>query len=125
MIWVAYVVLAGDLVRRQSEAAKRSGVSRSYYGAFNYARRWLEGRGTPIAAHRAHGQVWDSFMDADRATPNSRSNWQLIGELGRELRTLRNKADYADVMPGLDVRAVESVAIALQIIALVDELEIS
>jgi hypothetical protein len=124
VIWATYVVLAGDLVRRQSEAAKRSGVSRSYYGAFNYARRWLEGRGTPIAVHRAHSQVWASFMDADQAAPGRRSR-QLIGELGRELRRLRNQADYSDVMPRLDVRAVESVAIAQQIITLLDELEFS
>jgi hypothetical protein len=123
MIWIKYVVLAGELVSQESEASKRSGVSRAYYGAFNHARRWLEAHGTSIDDHRAHGQVWGSFRHADGATLTAEIRWQAIGELGGALRALRNLADYAEVVPGLDRRAVDAVAAAERIIALLDELE--
>jgi hypothetical protein len=125
MIWLNYVVLAGDLVVLDSEAAKRSGVSCAYYGAFNYARRWLEARGTSIQRHRVHAQVWGSFRDADPTASADKERCQAVGELGGSLRLLRIEADYGDTMPELDGRAIDSVAIARRIIGLIDELELS
>ncbi len=125
MIWGSLVAFAGFLVGQDSEAAKRSAASRAYYGAFNEARRRLEGNGIAIANHRAHDLVWRTFRDADRATPETDERWQMVGALGGTLRVLRIQADYADVVPGLDREAADAVAVARRILALLDELEFS
>jgi uncharacterized protein (UPF0332 family) len=122
MIWVDFIRLAEELVRVEEEASRRSGISRAYYGVFNLARRWLEARGTKIEDRRAHGQVWLAFNRAAGAAPDSRRKWQEIGDLGGAMRRLRNQADYADHVSGLERLAVESVDSAKQILALLDEL---
>jgi len=124
MIWGNFIVLAGDLVGHDLEASKRSAISRAYYGVFNVARRWLESHGIPIENSRAHKQVWLAFNLADRATPDTREKWQAVGDLGGALRVLRNQADYADVVPGIDGQAVDAVDAAKRILALLDELEL-
>jgi hypothetical protein len=70
-------------------------------------------------------RVWRTFEDADRAIPRTSEKWQLVGDLGGELRALRNQADYADAVPQLDQQAAEAVAIAQRTLALLDELELS
>jgi len=125
MIWVNYVLLAGILIGDDSESAKRSGVSRAYYGAFNLARRWLEAHDISIDNHRAHDRVWRAFKTAENAPPESRANWQAVGTLGGALRGFRNQVDYADVVPGLDKQAIYAVDSAERIVALLDELEFS
>jgi hypothetical protein len=123
MIWGDYVVLAGSLAGSEFESAKRSAISRAYYGAFNAARRRLEAQGVPIENHRAHDQVWRAFRNAGPATDATRGRWRTVGELGGALRPLRNQADYADAVPELDREAGVAVATAERIIALLDELE--
>jgi uncharacterized protein (UPF0332 family) len=124
-VWDEYVLLAGDLARSDSEAWLRSAVSRAYYGAFNSARRWVEANLGPIENRAAHGQVWRAFKDSDRASDGTRDIWQVIGELGNELRVLRNQADYDDGMFGLDRNAPEAVVRAKQILALLPELKLA
>jgi hypothetical protein len=124
MIWANYVVLAGSLVDHEFEASKRSAVSRAYYGAFNVARRWLEAHDMPIDNRGAHERVWRTFRAAHRATLETKEKWHMIGELGGELRALRNQVDYADVVPGLYGQAFDAVDTAERIIALLDELEL-
>lgn len=123
MIWGGYVALADILVSEESESSKRSGISRAYYGAFNIARRWLESHGLSIDNRRAHDRVWRTFKSAEHAMPDARTKWQMIGELGAALRRLRNQADYADIVQGLDQEAVDAVVSAERIINLLDELE--
>jgi uncharacterized protein (UPF0332 family) len=123
MNWDEYVDLARDLVWRDSEASRRSAVSRAYYGAFNRARRWLGVKGLTIENHRAHDGVWRAFRDAEPATLETSGKWQEVGELGGGLRGLRNQADYADSVPRLDRQAVAAVNTATRIIDLLDELE--
>lgn len=123
MIWGGYVVLADALVGDESESSLRSAASRAYYGVFNIARRRLEAHGVPIENRRAHDKVWRTFKAADHATPGTRATWRMVGELGAALRRLRNQADYADAVPGLDQQALEAVASAKRIISLLDELE--
>jgi hypothetical protein len=125
MTWRSYIVLAEELVGRDSEAAKRSAVSRAYYGAFNAARRWLEANGVPIENHRAHQQVWRTFGAAEHAFSQTEGKWRMVGELGAGLRGLRNQADYVDVIPVLDSRARGAVDSAGRILILLDELELS
>jgi hypothetical protein len=125
MIWATFIALAGDLAGHASEASRRSAVSRAYYGAFNVSRRWLEESGIPIENRRAHGQVWRAFSLADRATPATRERWQAVGDLGGALRALRNQADYADLVPGLDDRAADAVDAAERILELLPQLDLA
>jgi hypothetical protein len=123
MVWDGYVVLAGDLLGQESEAAKRSAVSRAYYGAFNAARRRLEAQGMTIENQRAHDRVWRAFRVAEQSAAGTAAKSRMVGELGAGLNGLRNLADYADDVPGLDKRAVWAVAIAGRVLTLLDELE--
>ncbi len=125
MIWREYIVLADELAERGSEAAKRSAVSRAYYGAFNPARRWLEANVGPIGSRAAHKQVWDAFGISALASEGTRDKWEAVGELGDYLRTLRNQADYDDDMLKLDLRAPEAMIRAERILALLAELELA
>jgi hypothetical protein len=123
VIWPEYILLAADLATGGSEAARRSAVSRAYYGAFNPARRWLEANVGPIGNRAAHKQVWDAFSVPDRASEGTRDKWEVVGEIGERLRALRNQADYDDDMPDLDLRAPEAVIRAERILALLGQLE--
>jgi uncharacterized protein (UPF0332 family) len=125
MIWGEYVVLARRLAGYEFEAADRSAISRAYYGAFNSARRWLEVQVGPIADHRAHSLVWHTFADAERATPATKEDWREVGDLGITLRQMRNSADYADSVSGVDRQAVRAVIYAEQIMGLLPELELA
>jgi uncharacterized protein (UPF0332 family) len=125
MLWDSYVGLAADLIAQRSEAAKRSGVSRAYYGAFNEARRFLEGRGMPIGNHRTHDRVWRAFRAAEFASSATVGDWRLVGDLGADLFGLRNLADYADVFPGIEKRSERALEVAGLILRSLDELEFS
>jgi hypothetical protein len=123
--WRGYIVLAGSLAGQPFEASKRSAISRAYYGAFNHARHRLEEGGTRIDNHRAHKQVWLTFRAADQATLATKEKWQTVGELGGALRSLRNQADYADVVSALDRQATAAVETAERIILLLHELRVA
>ena len=123
-VWNEYVVLADDLANG-SEAWQRSAVSRAYYGAFNSARRWVEANVRPIDHGSAHRQVWLAFKAPVHATKETRANWLKVGELGDELRRLRNRADYLDDLPDLGRHAPEAVVAAKRILALLPELELA
>ncbi len=125
MIWPEYIFLADDLAGHGSEASKRSAISRAYYGAFNPARRWLEAHVGPINNRAAHKRVWDAFSAPDLASEDTRVKWEVVGEIGEDLRDLRNQADYADDMLDLDLRAPEAVIRAERILALLTELELA
>jgi len=125
VIWPEYVALADDLATRGSAAAQRSAVSRAYYGAFNPARRWLEARVGPIGTRAVHQRVWDAFSAPGLADESTRARWEVIGEIGERLRSLRNQADYDDDLPDLALRAPEAVIGARRILALLAELELA
>lgn len=125
MIWATLVTLAAGLVEHESEAAKRSAISRAYYGAFNEARRRLEAHSIRVDDHRAHSQVCRTFKDADGATPGTHQMWQQVGDLMWGLRSLRIEADYVDGIHRLDRKAADAVGIAQRILTLLDELEFS
>jgi uncharacterized protein (UPF0332 family) len=125
MIWVDLIALARELLHQGSEASRRSAISRAYYGAFNLARRCLEAEGTPIKNRGAHKKVWQAFELADQAAPEAREAWQMVGELGRALSSVRNQADYADEFPGLESQAASAVVTAERILDLLPRLELA
>jgi hypothetical protein len=123
--WRQYVVLAKGLSRQPFEGARRSAASRAYYGAFNPCRGWLEANVTPIDKRGAHEQVWMTFINAERATPETRAKWKLVGNLGDSLHLLRNQADYDDVVDDLDVRSQAAVSVAERILELLPDLKVA
>lgn len=125
MNWLDYVVIAERLVVERLEASKRSAVSRSYYGTLNVCRRWLETNVAPIDKHRMHTQVWGFFEAAEHASTGTSREWELVADLGRSLRALRNRADYDDSFPDLDQNAAEAVGLAKRVLALLPELELA
>jgi hypothetical protein len=125
MNWGHYVELAKGLAGKQQEASKRSAVSRAYYGAFNLSRRWVEANVAPVSRSRAHQQVWETFKNADRATLDTSGKWELIGELGDSLRSLRNQADYDEEVPNLGSETGQAVESAELILALLVQLEVA
>jgi hypothetical protein len=123
--WPDYVVLAERLVGESHEASKRSAVSRAYYGALNVCGGWLETNVAPIDRHRMHSQVWGFFETAGNASTRAGREFKLIADRGKELRVLRNRADYGDSFPDLDHHANEAVQAAKQILALLPGLELA
>jgi len=123
--WRQYVILAKGLSRQPFESTKRSAASRAYYGAFNLCRHWLEANVTPIDDRGAHRQVWTTFKAAERATPDTRANWRLVGNLGDSLHLLRNQVDYDDQVSELDARSQAAVGIAERILLLLPELRVA
>jgi hypothetical protein len=125
MNWLDYVTLGRSLAGEGLEASERSAVSRAYYAAFNLSRRWLEVNVAPIDNRGAHERVWKAFRKAERANAVTRQKWERIGDLGGGLRTLRNRADYADDVPGLGSEALAAIDVAEEIIWLLGELELA
>jgi hypothetical protein len=125
MNWREFIALARGLAGHRFEGSQRSAVSRAYYGAFNLSRRWLELNVTPIDNRGAHEQVWQTFRSAQHANAASLKKWRRIAILGVSLRSLRNEADYDDVVIGLEDRAPRAVDAAEEIIWLLGELELA
>jgi hypothetical protein len=123
VIWEENLILARGLAKQPFEVAERAAVGRAYYGAFNLARRWLEANGTPIDNWRAHRQVWQAFKTADRADPESRPEWELIGRLGDSLHQFRNQVDYDDRVEDLPRRTEGALASAQRIVQALAALE--
>jgi len=123
--WPDKVALAERLVGERHEASKRSAVNCAYYGALNVCRGWLEANVAPIDRHQIHTQVWGFFETAGYASTRTSGEWELVADLGKKLRVLRNRADYEDHFPDLDHHAAEAVYAAKQILALLPELELA
>jgi uncharacterized protein (UPF0332 family) len=122
--WEDNLVLARGLARQPFEVTERAAVGRAYYGAFNLARRRLEAQGTPIDNWRAHRQVWQAFKTAERAAPDRRRDWELIGRLADSLHQFRNQVDYDDRVEDLKARTERALASAERIVQILAALEV-
>ena len=116
--WSQYFVLAQELAGQPSqppgeEARLRSAVGRAYYAAFCTARNHLrdkEGHSIPSSA-RAHECVIKAFKkgpDTQRCE---------IGENLARLREHRNKAEYKDLVCGIDKIAAISLQRAARVLS--------
>lgn len=105
--WEDYISLARNIlaVTSPSEAAKRSAVSRSYYGAFILARNLAITKGwvIPVPSDNIHHTVIDYF------TSQPTDPMKQIGHTLDRLRNHRNKADYDDVFEKLNEHSSASV----------------
>lgn len=99
--WSEYLTLAKELTSKSTtspiqEAHLRSAISRAYYAAFCKARNHLiykDGDLIPTGVN-VHKHVADKFEGSGDATR------QIVGNLLHHLRSVRNLADYKDILYG-------------------------
>ena len=116
--WLDYLVLAEALLQARTtlapeEACCRAAISRAYYAVYGAARpraRDQEGLQLPPAAE-AHQRVITHYRQG--ASPLRRA----IGESLRQLRSVRNRADYDDQLDRPVARAQFAVRRARQVVA--------
>ncbi len=117
--WTEYFSLAQELtgqtpsVSSGQEAKARAAISRAYYAAFCRSRNHLRDiDGIPISKGSAvHRQVKQEFGNSSDSTRRN------IGRNLDRLREKRNKADYADAMPGLFSDTSLSMSLAKRVIS--------
>lgn len=90
MDWFDYFDLALEWVNENSEAHKRSAVSRAYYAMYLTARDKLSdaNRYHPGDTQSKHVYVWNKYKDYPE--------YERIGSLGNKLRKKRLDADYCN-----------------------------
>lgn len=106
--WADYIEFARDLISNgtHSEAAKRTAISRSYYGAFLLARNLADSKGWVAATYTSsdHRIIKDYFKN----NPTDETINKIGHNLDR-LRINRNKVDYENVCYRLDDSALKCV----------------
>lgn len=116
--WLEYVALAEALLQAPTtfapaEACARAAISRAYYGVYGAARQRAQdadGLQLPPTGD-AHQLVMSHYYQG--ATPLHRA----IGDTLRQLRSARNRADYADELDRPEARAAFAVRRARQVMA--------
>ena len=116
--WETYLQLADNLINEHKntdipEAYLRSAVSRSYYGVFCIAKKFLERKGERIPFRDSHSFVINKFKKSNR-----RSEKKIGGYLNR-LKEIRKYADYDDKVT---IRNNDAVLAYLLANSLLDEL---
>jgi uncharacterized protein (UPF0332 family) len=99
--WRQYLRLADELMERSEEleeASNRSAISRAYYAAFNLALERAAAIGLDVQPSdeecgNQHAACWRAFR------AHSDKKLRAIGTLGRDLRDIRNRADYEANLP--------------------------
>lgn len=110
--WTSVLTLAGELAKRDDEAAQRAAISRAYYASLNLARELLESEGEPFPfSENLHSLVWNAF------TNSSDDRRYYIGIDGRWLRLNRNAADYDSTLADAQGRAQQAVRKARTLLA--------
>lgn len=84
-----FLLLAGELSPRKTEACWRSAASRAYYAAFHVARDFLNSLGFAIRqGDQSHAAVYRRMSNTKVADVDQAGNLLI------DLRRLRNQADY-------------------------------
>jgi uncharacterized protein (UPF0332 family) len=87
--WNDFKTLAEELKKRDSEASKRTAISRIYYATYWQARVYLENEGFLLRSYEgSHVQIWNEFKRKPGQTAKA------IGRFGSELHRFRVNADY-------------------------------
>ncbi|MBA3601654.1 MAG: hypothetical protein H0W45_10595 [Acidobacteria bacterium] len=104
--WDKYRELAKDLRQSETEAARRTAISRIYYAVYHRAKTYLENEGFQFRQFESsHRQIWDEFKDKGRT-------FTAIGNTGDRLRANRNKADYIAEIEDIDLLVERSFELA-------------
>src|SRR6266481_2031788 len=89
--WATYIALAKTLNALPDDSAKRSAVSRAYYGVFHAASNTLKARGIqtfPKDQRKSHAKIWNVYKES------SKRDCRRIGAKGGRLMDDRHDADY-------------------------------
>lgn len=115
--WFEYLILAQELAGKTTipasqEAKLRCAISRAYYAAFIKARNFLRERNiSTIPRENAHHYVISQFRNS---TDGGR---RILGEKLQRLRTIRNQADYNDIVTGLAGKSQEALGLSRRILS--------
>lgn len=121
--WLHYLNLAKELAKQGAISANegaefRTAIHLAYYGAFNLAKSYLGdqfGMTIPKTSD-VHSYVSEQF----ELDPNP--DIKSIGRKLKRLRKFRNQADYAIFFPGLSRFTTASIALAEEIIYILDRI---
>ena len=104
--WDDFRELAEELRERETEAAKRTAISRVYYAVYWKARIFLEDEGF-IFRHNdsSHRQIWEEYK-------NKGLTFRGISISGSDLHRNRVQADYFSEIKDLEVLLKESFKLA-------------
>jgi uncharacterized protein (UPF0332 family) len=94
--WSTYLDLARELAEQESDAKKRSAVSRAYYAMYCTARDKLQGIGDfePPSCGSDHFYLWNRLAKEPYYSTSVR-------DLGMRLRDARVEADYENYIHNL------------------------
>ncbi len=115
--WNEFRELAETMRRDETEAAKRTAISRIYYAVYHRAKTYLESEGFQFRQFESsHRQIWDEFKDKGRT-------FTAIGNTGDRLRANRVKADYIAEIENIDFLVKRSFELAENAFAYFQQIE--
>jgi hypothetical protein len=90
--WDEFLTLASVLEQSKGdEACQRTAISRAYYAAYHVVTTIVVTEKAILSGHPKH-QIWNQLQDVGRARRYSAI--QDLGDWGRDLRVIRQSADY-------------------------------
>ena len=111
-------ILAEELRQRETEAAKRTAISRVYYSVYWRARIFLENEGYLIRQYEgSHIQIWNQYKQKSGQTNKA------VGRFGSELHRFRVQADYYDEIKDVEKLTDDSFQIADKILVYLEQIE--
>lgn len=115
--WNEFRAFAESLRESETEAAKRTAISRIYYAVYHRAKIYLESEGFQFRQFESsHRQIWDEFKDKGRT-------FAAIGNTGDRLRANRVKADYIAKIEDIDFLVKRSFELAENAFAYFQQIE--
>ncbi len=100
--WAEYLLLAKELAEDNSEAKKRSAISRAYYAAFHIAAQYLVDNDCDFYLTKTredHDKIWSTLKSP---VPGKKRQESAAGEHGIRLKEMRRKADYEDTIQNVE-----------------------
>lgn len=115
--WDDYRQIAEELRERETEAAKRTAISRIYYAVYWKARIFLEEEGFIFRQNdSSHRQIWDEYK-------NKGLTFRAISISGSALYQNRIKADYIAEIRDLENLLKESFKLAENVFNYLQQIE--
>jgi len=116
--WNDFKILAEQLRLQETEAAKRTAISRVYYAIYWRARNFLESEGFLIRQYEgSHIQIWNQYKQKAGQTQKA------VGRFGSELHRFRVQADYIAEIKDVERLTEDSFQIAEKIIVYLEQIE--
>lgn len=116
--WNDFKTLAEELRKRETEAAKRTAISRVYYAVYWRARNFLENEGFVIRQYEgSHVQIWNQYKQKAGQTNKA------IGKFGSELHRFRVQSDYISEIKDIERLTEDSFQLADKVLSYLNKIE--